>query len=574
MAEAEYNPVVPVKRLGRFIRSERKIMYLILFYALINGIIVLTLPLGIQAILNFILGGRVSSSWFILIVIVISGLIASGAIQIAQLSLTEKLQQRIFAQSSFSFAIRLPRIKIDAMQNRYAPEMVNQFFDTVTLQKGIAKLLVDFPTATLQVFFGLILISVYHPFFLFFSVAVLLTLYILFRYTMPIGIVTSLKESAHKYEVAHWLEELARTMGTFKLAGITNLPLIKVDKLVMGYLYFRQKHFAILMTQFRTMIAFKVISVGTLLIMGSLLLIDGQISLGQFVAAEIIIILIMNSIEKLIVGLEDVYDVLTSVEKIGAVIDLPLEEEKVRNPRIISACEAFEVGIEDLGFSYPGTERRIINGFNLTVKAGEKIAIAGRDGSGKSTLLQLITGLYDHYQGRITYNGIPLSALCHDHLRLAIGDNIWHEAIFKGTLRENITLGKKGVTDDEVTEVLEAVSATEPMNMLDDGLNTMLSSGGQRIPKSFAAKIILARAVVYKPKLILFEDDTAALHQFEQRKFLDYLFSQSFTVIATSNGSEFLKRAHRTLFIDKGMVVFDGSYTDLISNDSYARYIR
>ncbi|HKK38308.1 MAG TPA: ABC transporter transmembrane domain-containing protein, partial [Cryomorphaceae bacterium] len=325
MAGVEYSYNKPVKRLGRLLRSERKIIYLILFYAMVNGIIVLTLPLGIQAILNFIMGGRVTSSWVILIVIVVLGLTISGLIQIAQMTLTERLQQRIFAKSSFELAVRIPKIKVEAFQNRYAPEMMNQFFDTVNLQKGLAKLLVDFPTATLQVLFGLILISVYHPFFLFFSLIIIFLLWLLFRYTGPQGVITSLKESSHKYEVAHWLEEVARTMGTFKLAGITNLPLLKVDKLIMGYLYFRRKHFGILITQYKTMIAFKVVTTGALLIMGSILLIDNQISLGQFVAAEIIIILIMNSIEKLIVGLESVYDVLTSVEKLGALTDMPLE---------------------------------------------------------------------------------------------------------------------------------------------------------------------------------------------------------------------------------------------------------
>ena len=166
---ADYNSYRPVQRLVRLLKSESKIIYLILFYALINGIIVLTLPLGIQAIVNYILGGRVSSSWVILVIIVVLGLTLSGIIQIAQMTLTERLQQRIFAKSGFEFAIRLPRIKLEAFQNRYAPEMVNQFFDTVNLQKGLAKLLVDYPTAALQVLFGLILISVYHPFFLFFS---------------------------------------------------------------------------------------------------------------------------------------------------------------------------------------------------------------------------------------------------------------------------------------------------------------------------------------------------------------------------------------------------------------------
>lgn len=566
---ADYNSYRPVQRLGRLLKSESKIIYLILFYALINGIIVLTLPLGIQAIVNFILGGRVSSSWVILVVIVILGLTLSGIIQIAQMTLTERLQQRIFAKSGFEFAIRLPRIKLEAFQNRYAPEMVNQFFDTVNLQKGLAKLLVDYPTAALQVIFGLILISVYHPFFLFFSLTIVFLLYLLFRYTGPNGVVTSLKESAHKYEVAHWLEELARTMGTFKLAGITNLPLLKVDKLIMGYLYFRRKHFGILITQYKTMVAFKVITIGALLIMGSLLLIDDQISLGQFVAAEIIIILIMNSIEKLIIGLESVYDVLTALEKVGAISDLPLEKERVKNPALLTGKDGFAVSTDGLIFHYPGNDRKIISGVTFSTGAGQKVAVAGTQGSGKSTLLQLLTGIYEDFEGRITYNGLPLSALCQDELRLEIGDNIYQETIFKGTVRENITLGKEGVSDDQLMENLEAVGAMNQFNMLEDGLNTLLFPEGIKISRSLAKKIILARSMATNPKLLLLEVETDFLVNGEKNRFYDYLFSKDWTIIAITEDIEFLERADKILYMNKGSIEFDGNI-DQYKQSNYA----
>jgi len=573
MAGVEYNHSKPIKRLGRLLRSESKIIYLILFYAIVNGIIVLTLPLGIQAILNFILGGRVTSSWAILIVIVILGLTISGLIQIAQLRLTEQLQQRIFSKSSFELAVRIPKIKVEAFQNRYAPEMMNQFFDTINLQKGIAKLLVDYPTAALQVVFGLILISIYHPFFLFFSVIVVFLLWLLFRYTGPQGVVTSLKESSNKYQVAHWLEEVARTMGTFKLAGITALPVLKIDKLIMGYLYFRRKHFGILITQFKTMIAFKVVTTGALLIMGSILLIDNQISLGQFVAAEIIIILIMNSIEKLIVGLESVYDVLTSLEKLGAITDMPLEEERVKNPTTLHETKAFEVTTENLVFKYPGSDNVVIDKISFTIQRGEKLVLAGTPGSGKTTLLQLLTGIYEDYSGRITYNGLPLSALCQDDLRLAIGDNIWQETIFKGTVRENITLGKYGVDDEMVMNALEAVSAIEGLNQLEDGLNTLLFPEGVKIPKSLGKKIILARSIVSQPKLLLMELETDFMIRKEQEKFYAYLLSKPWTVIAVSDDSQFMEKADRVFFMDRGAINFEGQLNELKSSD-YVEYIR
>ncbi len=573
MEKIKVSSFKPVQRLGKLLKSERKNVYLILFYAVINGVIVLTLPLGIQAIMNYVLGGRVSSSWVILILIVMAGLAISGLLQIAQITVTERLQQRIFSKSSFEFAVRLPRMKMEAVQNRYAPEMMNQFFDTVSLQKGLAKLLVDYPTATLQVLFGLILISVYHPFFLLFSLSVTGILYLLFRYSGPIGVQSSLNESTNKYEVAHWLEELARTMGTFKLAGLTNLPLLKVDKLILGYLYYRRKHFKILIFQFKTMVAFKVVTVGALLVMGSLLLMEGEISLGQFVAAEIVIIQVMNSIEKLIIGLEDIYDVLTSLEKLGGITDMPLDAEIESESNTLQESEAFEVELDNVIFGYPGSEKLIMDGVDLKVKAGEKIVLTGKQGSGKTTLLQLMTGIYEDYKGEILYNGTPLKRLNQGDVRLHIGDNIWQETIFKGTVRENISLGKKGVTDEQIRKTLKSVGGMEGVQSLPDGLNTVLFPEGIKIPKSLGKKIILARTIASQPKLLLLELETHFMTKSEKERFYDFILSEPWTMMAVSWDESFMEKADRILFLEQGKVVFSGSLNEL-NQSEYAKYIR
>ena len=159
----------PLKRFFGLLKSEKKEIYAIYFYAVLNGLVSLSLPLGIQAILNFILGGRLTTSWVILVIIVALGVIFGGFLQVSQLYLSEKLQQRVFSNSAIEFAYRLPRLKMESLRGKYAPELVNRFFDTINLQKGLSKLLIDFSTASLQVFFGLILLAIYHPFFIIFS---------------------------------------------------------------------------------------------------------------------------------------------------------------------------------------------------------------------------------------------------------------------------------------------------------------------------------------------------------------------------------------------------------------------
>ncbi|NEN23087.1 ATP-binding cassette domain-containing protein [Cryomorpha ignava] len=571
--EKQVNYKAPIERLRRLLSEERKMIYLIFTYAIINGIIVLTIPLGIQAILNFILGGRVSSSWVILVFIVITGLTVSGWVQIVQLSLTEKLQQRIFAKSSFEIAVRLPRIKLEALHDQYTPQMINRFFDTVNLQKGIAKLLVELPTSTLQVFFGFLLIALYHPFFVLFSIGVIIFLFLLFKYTGPKGIRTSLQESTKKYDVANWLEELARTPGTFKLGGISNLPLFRIDKLLAGYLHFRNEHFGVLLRQYKIMIALKVVTISSLIVLGSLLLIDNQISLGQFVAAEIIVILIMNSIEKIILSLETVYDVLASVEKLGSITDLPLEEDVNENSQKIVEKNGFSIGVENLEFTYPGSSFPTIRNLSFKLAKSEKVCLLGPSGSGKSTLLQLICGFYEVFKGRITYNDIPLSALQLNMLRMDIGANVWQETIFHGTLRENVSLSKDGVSDEMIYTALEKVGAIPMVNLLSEGLNTMLYPEGLKLSRVLVSKLILARAIVSIPKLLILQVDADIFTNLEKQVFYDYLFAQSWSIIGVSRDEDFIKKCNRTLILDAGSILFSGDYKSLKASN-HVEFIR
>lgn len=554
----------PVKRLFNLLKLEKKEVYTIYFYAAMNGLIMLSLPLGIQAILNFILGGRVSTSWVILVVIVVLGLGFAGFLQISTLYITEKLQQRIFLKSSFEFAYRLPRLKLEAMDKYYAPELVNRFFDTVTLQKGVAKILTDITTATLQVFFGLVLLSLYHPFFIIFGFMVVTILVLIFRYTTPKGMITSLNESAAKYEVAHWLEEIARTMGTFKLAGRSSLAFDTVNKLLQKYIDFRERHFKVLVSQYVSMIGLQITIVGSLLIVGSILLIQDEISIGQFVAAEIIIILVLGSVEKLILSLETVYDTLTSLEKLGTITDFPIEEEKKETIAMQKKLFGLKVELENVSFRYPNTQEDIVREVSLSIQSGEKVVITGKGGSGKSTLVQLIAGLFTEYRGRIRYNEIGLNVLNLQDLRHYIGDSLSQETIFHGTLRENITLGRDDVSEEHVWDAIEKAELNSFVNHLDEGLGTILFPHGLKLTTAIVSKIIFARSVAARPRLLVLEEDILNNKIKEREKMMDVLANGEYTLVAISSNEEFMQRVNRIIVMDAGKVIFDGNYESYV----------
>ncbi|MFM2229973.1 MAG: hypothetical protein RL607_1231, partial [Bacteroidota bacterium] len=307
----------PFQRLTHLLKIDRKDVVQIILYAVFAGLVSLSLPLGIQAIINLIQSGRVSASWVLLVVIVIIGVALGGILSVMQLRITENLQQKIFVRSSFEFSYRLPKIKLEALYNQYAPELANRFFDTLTIQKGTSKLLIDFSSALLQIIFGIILLSLYHPFFILFGAFLLVLLYSIFRFSYTSGLNTSLKESKYKYKVVGWLQEIARNNSSFRRKDNFEFALAKNNGLVEQYLVHREKHFNVIKRQFLQLIGFKIIITASLLLIGGYLVVSQEINIGQFVAAEIIILLVINSVEKVILGLETFYDVLTSVEKIG-----------------------------------------------------------------------------------------------------------------------------------------------------------------------------------------------------------------------------------------------------------------
>jgi ABC-type bacteriocin/lantibiotic exporter with double-glycine peptidase domain len=550
----------PLKRFFSLLREEKKEIYAIYFYAVLNGLVSLSLPLGIQAILNFILGGRLTTSWVLLVVIVALGVIFGGYLQISQLYLSEKLQQRVFGKSSMEFAYRLPRIKTEALRGKFAPELVNRFFDTINLQKGLSKLLIDFSTASLQVFFGLILLAIYHPFFIVFSVMLVLILYLIFRYTSPKGMATSLKESSAKYEVAYWLEEIARTLGTFKLSGFSPLPFKRVDKLIGKYLEFRNSHFAVLIFQYKIMIGFKVLIIVTLLVAGSLLLMNNEISIGQFVAAEIIIVLIINSVEKLILSLETVYDTLTATEKLGLVMDLDLERSEGIDKAFGESNPGLAYEFKDLTFHPLDKKFPNLQDINVRIKAGEKVVVTGESGSGKSSFLQLMAGLIEDYKGNIIINKLPLETLALEKLRSMIGDSLSRQSIFHGSIRENITVGNEAVSETKIREVLQVVGLSDYIYALKDDLETQLLPEGKHLSNATISKLILARSLCFDPKLLLLEQELNYLNDREAGTVLDYIFSGPWTLVAVSTDEALLRRADKILVLDGGKIVLEGNF--------------
>ena len=573
MHMAQNSGISSLQRLFRLLEPDRKDVAYIYLFAIFGGLLTLTLPLGIQAVIGLVQGGDVSSSLVILIAVVTLGTLFSGVLKIMQITVAETLQRRVFARSAFEFALRIPNLRLDDLQRDYPPELVNRFFDTLTVQKGLPKVLMDFSTGLVQIIFGLLLISFYHSFFVFFGLAVLVVLVFLLRWTGPKGLESSLVESKYKYKVAHWLQEVARTMITFKLASGARLSLSKTNDLVDGYLDARANHFRILVNQYGYIVAFKTVVTAVLLALGGILVINNQITIGQFVAAEIVVLLILNSVEKVILTLADVYDLLTGLEKMGYFTDLPLDPHEGMKFERVDTGKGMELDIRDLNFQFSDSNRKTLRDVSFKVQPGEKVCVAGYNSSGKSTLIQVVSGMLLDYDGTVSYNGAPMFNFNLKSLRRYIGDHGAQEDIFNGTLWENICLGHEEINFQQIVWATRQVGLEDFVQRLPNGYDTVLLPGGRNLPQSVQTKILLARSIVSHPRLLALEEFLNKLQPTERERMCDMLTarSQPWTLLAVSNDPLLAARCERIILMKDGEIVAEGNYTELRDNPHFER---
>ena len=525
-------------RLLSLLRLDKKDISAIYFFAILSGFISLILPLGIQTIVTLVQTNEISTSVVVLIAIVVLGVFLGGLIQVRQMQVIERVEQKIFTRYALEFANKLPKLDIEKLDSFYLPELVNRFFDTPALAKGIKKIMLDIPAAVIQTFFGLILLAFYHPVFIVFGALLIVIVLIIIRFTSPQGLATALKASDYKYAIAAWIEEMARVIKSFKYNKGTNLHIQKSDKLVTSYLESRTNHFKILLTQYWSLIGFKILITAAMLVLGSILLVKQQINVGQFIAADIVIIAIINSVEKLILSLDKVYDALTSIQKINSVLDS--EVESSGTALLNETNYGVAINYKQVSFAYNNQEN-ILNNISFTIQPGQFVCITGSSGSGKSTLLKLLTGAFKNFDGSILIDEIPLANYSLKSLRSQTGILLNQQDIFNGTLLENITLGNPNILLSDVTQLANQIGLVNFIQQHQEGFDTILDPQGKRLSRKVSQHILLLRALIGKHRLLLLEEPFNYLDDAQKNSVLQYLRKDNTaTIIITSEKEEIM----------------------------------
>ncbi len=541
-------------KLFRLLRLDGKEITALYLLSILSGLIQLSLPLGIQAIINFaiVATGRkqLPASMWVLILLVVLGVLFTGMLKINQMKIVEKIQQKIFTRFSFEFSYRIPKLNVKSIDQYHLPELVNRFFDIPTLQKSLAKLLLDIPTAVIQLCFGLILLAFYNSVFIVFGIILLVVLYLILYVSSPKGFEASLEESNYKYDLGGWVQEIARGIKTFKFFNSFNLHLEKTNHLLEGYLYARNRHFQILKLQYWSLVVFKILITAAMLIVGGILLIRQQINIGQFIAAEIIILTIMNAVEKLIVSLETVYDLLTSVEKINKITEKPIDEEGSYE---FVKKQGIEIEAKNLSFGFEKND--ILQNISFHIKPGQKVAITGDGDSGKTVLLRMLTGVFQDFKGDLSFDQIPINNYNLNTLRNHIGIYMQKQDIFSASLWENITLGNTNIKEQDVLDTFKIVGLDSFYKSLNKGFDTHLEPTGKQLSSSNVQKLLIARSLLNQPALLLLDEPMKLIAADDKQYLQNYLFGlKDVTIIFTTNDPSLISKSEMVIHLEKGLI--------------------
>ena len=520
-------------------------------YSGVIGLLTLAMPVATQSLVNTVAFGNLLQPLIVLTLLVLLGLSLSTVLQSLRIYVVELVQRRVFVRISSTVTTRLLAAKPEIFDRYHGPELVNRFFDVVTLQKSGAMLLIDGMSVAMQTTIGMILLALYHPWLLAFDV-LLLAIILIVLFPLGRGAVdTAIQESKAKYAVAAWLEEIARFPGTFKTAPGLRYATERANGLVQNYLDQRRGHFRILLRQIVGSIGLQAVALAGLLGVGGWLVIERQLTLGQLIAAELVVALIVSGVSKLGKHLELFYDLLAGIDKLGYLTDLPAEAAhgEAMEPSDVGAA----VTVRSLDYTTDGG-KPLFENLSLEAAPGERIGFLANRGRGKSTLLKMLCAHEMPGRGSIQIDGLEVKELDKAVLRaqVLLLDDV---EIFDGTVLNNVTLDAASRRID-ARRTLEAVGLLDELVQLPSGLDARLSTGGQPLSPRQAKRLIFARALLARPRVLLVDELLDRMGDLgEEDKLLDALFSKTvpWTMLVVSSDSAVLSRCDRVYELVDGV---------------------
>ncbi|MGE0362945.1 MAG: peptidase domain-containing ABC transporter [Vicinamibacterales bacterium] len=545
-------PATPFERVRALLHGERRTLWVAVVYSVVIALLSLAVPVAVQSLVNTIAFGNVLQPLVVLTVFVFVALGFNTVMNAMRATVVEIVQRSIFARVATDVTWRLLRVRVEAFDRLHGPELVNRFFDTVTVQKSAALLLIDGLSIVMQTAIGMLLLAVYHPWLLAFDLLLIVAMAGIVVVQGRGAVTTAIKESKAKHALEAWLEHLAAHLVTFKSAGGAAYAVRRSHRLLESYLSYRSQHFAILIRQTVSSFALKALASSALLGIGGWLVISRQLTLGQLVASELIVAGMLSAFTKFGKQLEVFYDLCAALDKLGGLIDLPLERSG--GDADLPGDGPMDLELRDLDVRYENDDRPALRIRQWSVSAGERVGVTGPHGSGKSTLADVLFGLRQPAAGTVRVQGIDLRHLPLAAMRQQVA-LVRGVELFPGSIADNVRLGRDELSHADVTAALAAVGLLDELQRLPQGLDTELHPHGRPLSHRQACRLMIARAIVGRPRLIVLDgilDQIDRADDQEQLTAVLFAAAAPWTLVCVTDRPALLARCGRVVELHDG----------------------
>lgn len=510
----------------------------LVMYAILVGLLSLATPIAVQALVSTVAFGTLLQPVVALAGLLLGGLAFAAALQGLQIRLLERLQERALVRLGMSMAERFPRLTPASYEQLSGDAAANRFYDVLSIQKAGTALLLDGLALLLQTVIAMVVLALYHPWLLAFDVLLLVCVAIIFWGLGRGAYKTAVKESKQKHAIALWLRELAQPHELWRREEGAGYGAARADALAQQYLSARRAHFRVLFRQIVGALALQVLASALLLGIGGWLVIKGQLTLGQLVAAELIVSAVLVGLAKLGKHLEKLYDLLAAADKLRGVEELPVED--IQGELLPPQGGPASLTMSGVRFSFAGGPV-VLEGARFSARPGAFVGICGESGAGKTTLASLLSGVYTAESGLIELNGIDQHAVSPRSWRRAVA-RLSGPELFSGTIIENLSVGDSSLTANDRYRVLDALGLQEELRRLPKGLETLLRPDGAPLSRGQAIRLTIARLLLHQPRVLILDGVLDELSPAARRLVLLHLRRPNapWTVVCMTNQEDVL----------------------------------
>ncbi len=301
---------------------------------------------------------------------------------------------------------------------------------------------------------------------------------------------------------------------------------------------------------------------------GGYQVIKGNISIGQLIAFNSLLAYFLDPVKNLINLQPQMQTAVVAADRLGEILDLEPERTEGENKKISPLNLKGDIEFKNITFRY-GTRRPVLEGVQICIRQGEKIALVGESGSGKTTLSKLLLNLYQVEAGEILINGYNIKDIQMEALRERIAYIPQETFLFSGSIMDNLTLGLENVTTEEVMEASKKAQAHDFINELPLRYETRLEENGSNLSGGQRQRLAIARAILKKPDILILDEATSNLDSITERAIENTIedYSKDMTTIIIAHRLSTIRRCDRIYVMEKGKVIEDGSHQGLLDRE-------